>query len=226
MIIQLRRTGVVAAPEARLERARQDFARQHCVYVPQFLHPELATSIRRRMHQAPFEERHHTDLDGRVVDLLMCDDAVHGRLHFLVNDRRFFELLQRLTGCAPINCFAGVVSRRGARGADTYAWHDDEDGNNLLAMSLDLSDGRFGGGRLQVREADTGLQTFDGASRGPGDAFIFRIAANLEHQVTLISGAMPRTVFAGWFRETPDYRTWLAASVDRREVKEATWGRR
>ena len=76
------------------------------------------------------------------------------------------------------------------------------------------------------READTGLQTFDGASRGPGDAFIFRIAANLEHQVTLISGAMPRTVFAGWFRETPDYRTWLAASVDRRDVKEATWGRR
>lgn len=225
MIVQIQRTGVVAGLTEQLEHARADYAQRNCVLVYGLLHPELATSILRQIRRVSFEERVHTDLEDRVADLLMDDDAIHGRLHFLVNDHRFFQVLERLTGCGPIGCFGGTVARREPGDAHRAAWHDDDDNGRLLAMSLDLSDGRFTGGRLQVREASSGRLTYDGVTSAAGDALIFRVSSELEHRATNVTGTVARTILAGWFYATPDYRTWLAASVTRRAQPSATWGR-
>jgi hypothetical protein len=48
---------------------------------------------------------------------------------------------------------------------------------------------------------------------GLGDAILFRLSRGLQHRVTDVVGAHPKTAFAGWFRTDTSYREVLSRTA-------------
>jgi hypothetical protein len=80
------------------------------------------------------------------------------------------------------------------------SWHDDDIKNRLVGISINLSPLQFCGGVFQIREQGSKRLIMQIANTGLGDAILFRISGDLEHQVTEITGNQPKTAFAGWFQ--------------------------
>jgi hypothetical protein len=60
---------------------------------------------------------------------------------------------------------------------------------------------------------------------GLGDAVVFRIGRGFSHRIRPVEGRVPRTAFAGWFCETPDFMERLrdaATSDDEDDAVTAT----
>jgi hypothetical protein len=51
-----------------------------------------------------------------------------------------------------------------------------------------------------LRRKDSGQVLAHVANTGAGDALIFRISPHLQHRISDLEGAEPKTAFAGWFR--------------------------
>jgi predicted 2-oxoglutarate/Fe(II)-dependent dioxygenase YbiX len=79
----------------------------------------------------------------------------------------------------------------------------------LVALSLNLNTVAYAGGTLELREVES-KKSVQLPNITFGDAILFRVADYLEHRVTPVEGAEPKTAFAGWFRTTPDYCAWRA----------------
>jgi len=192
---RLTRTG----PERRdqdVDALRETFDRQHCVKLPGFVEPQLLRQVHRLVAEAAFSEFVH---DGIASELLMAAGVCTGVLDFLVNDPRLFEFIRAITGCAPIRAFVGRVYRR-CPGTDHHdSWHDDLGRQRMIGMSVNLSAEPYDGGTFEIRRfgGDTLIASLPNV--GFGDAILFRIADGLEHQVTDVRGAVPKTAFAGWF---------------------------
>jgi hypothetical protein len=87
-------------------------------------------------------------------------------------------------------------------------WHDDVDGNRLVALSVSLGRAPHAGGALRVRDAATGALLAAERLERFGDGLLMRIDPRIQHSVSAVSGA-PRVVMTGWFQRTPDYPTLL-----------------
>src|SRR6202035_2809333 len=79
-------------------------------------------------------------------------------------------------------------------------WHNDVLDNRVIGMSLNLSPRGYSGGLFQLRARGSDRVLIDIANTGFGDGIIFRISSDLEHRVSAVEGAEPKTAFAGWFR--------------------------
>jgi len=55
-------------------------------------------------------------------------------------------------------------------------------------------------------------------NNGFGDATLFKIDHSLKHRVTPITGAVRRTMYAGWFLEKPDFMALLREKLDAHSV--------
>ena len=66
-------------------------------------------------------------------------------------------------------------------------------------MSINLSPKGYDGGVFELRERATKRFFAQLANDGIGNARLFRIAPELEHQVSAVTGSRPRIAFAGWF---------------------------
>lgn len=158
-----------------------------------------------RLASATFETRVE---EGREIEDTIVDTALTALFTLVLNDPALFSLVDRLTGCGPIGCFTGrLYRRRAARGGGDqyYPWHNDVTDDRLVGLSINLGREPYTGGVLQVRAAGSGLPVAEVANTGHGDAVLFRISDALEHQVTPVTGAVPRTVMAGWFRARPSF---------------------
>jgi hypothetical protein len=89
------------------------------------------------------------------------------------------------------------------------SWHDDLGDYRLVAMSLNLSREVYSGGVLRIRHHATGQIVHAVANTGLGDAILFRITPELDHYVTEVEGAVPKTAFAGWFKSQPHFHAWV-----------------
>ena len=90
-------------------------------------------------------------------------------------------------------------------------------------MSLNLSEAPYDGGVLQLRERDQAVCISEAQNLGLGDALVFRLARDLVHQVTDVTGPTAKTAFAGWFKAGDGYgsviRRLSRASEPRRGVE-------
>ncbi|MGE3276871.1 MAG: 2OG-Fe(II) oxygenase [Vicinamibacterales bacterium] len=209
MLAVTRGSLVVRAEPEVLAGWKETFRQHHALVWPGFLGADLGALVRRRLAAAPFTTRH----DGtREIEQQLDDPVLHGTLQAVLNDPALWRLVQDVTGCAALGGFSGRIYRREARGdgAHYFPWHSDTTDGRVVGFSLNLGEAGYDGGRLQIREADTGHVLSDLAITGPGDAMIFRIAPGFEHQVTPVTGPVPRTVLAGWFRTGFDY--WSAVA--------------
>jgi hypothetical protein len=78
--------------------------------------------------------------------------------------------------------------------------------DRLVAVSLNLSRRPYQGGDLEIRPAHATEATDVVPNHQFGDAVMFRISRDLRHRVNAVVGDAPRTVYAGWFRSTPDFQ--------------------
>jgi 2OG-Fe(II) oxygenase superfamily len=177
------------------------FERDHHVLIPGLMRGPPLDRVRRELDRGEFEERRHTT--GHVE---LCMDRGRARtlLFFLCNDLALFELVRGITGCDRIGAFVGRVYRM-LPGADHEGtWHDDLAEGRMVAMSVNLGHAPYSGGVLEIRDHESKEILQRVANTGFGDAVIFRIARQLQHRVTAVDGAVPKTAFAGWFLSGPD----------------------
>jgi 2-oxoglutarate-Fe(II)-dependent oxygenase superfamily protein len=218
-MVQLSRSGLTPPSQHDLDSLRAQFARQHCIRLPGLLDPDLLSFIRHRLETAEFAERAHDDIGA---ELCLTHDVALDLLHFLANDKKLFELVQQLTGCARIGCFIGRIYRMVPGSGHYDSWHSDTRDNRLIGLSLNLGTQCYDGGVFQLRERHSTDILCEVANTGAGDAILFRIARGLMHQVTSVEGTTPKTAFAGWFHARPEFLSLLTNGAGRSREEERT----
>jgi hypothetical protein len=201
-IVQLgSRDTVVRATAAELDELQARFALQDYVRLPQLLAPDLLERVLHSIEEGVFEDNRHKDI---ALELrLSADNRAAVMLQFVANSPKFFQVVSRITECGPIGSFMGRVNRRLAELGHFDNWHSDNVHGRLAAMTLNLGQ-EHRGGEVELRQRD--------ASSGEvipnprlGDALVFRIGREYRHRIRPVEGRVPRTVFAGWFCETPNF---------------------
>ena len=73
----------------------------------------------------------------------------------------------------------------------------------VLGLSVHLGRDAYEGGVFQLRTKQDRRLLWEIANTDRGDMIAFTIAPALEHRVTPVTGAVARTVFAGWAMTSP-----------------------
>lgn len=190
---------------------RRGFDEHHAIHLPGFLHPDLLAFVQQSIRNASFYQRDDEDI---AREACMADNAMLGMLCLIANDVRLFDLVRRLTGCAPIGYFSGrVYALRSAEG-HFDRWHSDMGHDRHIGISVNLGEGTFQGGTFELRRVTSDVAEWSIANTVPGDAFLFRIGDNLRHRVTPVVGPMPRVAYAGWFQGGADMLRLLKESSE------------
>ena len=189
------------ASDEEVGRLRAHFEEHHWLALPGFLDPALLDTLRRRLAATEFVR-----VDRRIgSELRPADTAPYFALELLLNSPALLRLVPRLTGCARAVCFTGRIYRRLPGAGHFNRWHTDstEEGQ-LVALSVNLSEGVYRGGTTQMREAASKRMVCELTNTGFGDAIMFRVDPRLEHRVLEVEGDAPKTALAGWFKSKPD----------------------
>jgi hypothetical protein len=206
-VVRLTRSGPTDALSAEdLDRLRARFARQSCIQLPGLLDNWVFEFIQDQIARATFIDRVHKDIG---VELSVADNPALNLLYFLANDRKVFQLVQRLTGCDRIGAFIGRIYRMVPGSGHYDSWHGDCVAHRMVGMSVNLSPQIYTGGLFQLRERESKTIVTEAPNTGPGDAILFRIATDIEHRVTSVAGTAAKTAFAGWFVSEPDFMSLL-----------------
>lgn len=207
MRTQITRAGtIVDATDAELEALRDEFDRRHCIRLPQLVEPGLLATLQKAIADANFFEKTNVNIGD---ELRVRPGAVALAFEFLTNDPALFAFVRRISGCPPIGSYRGRVYRLLPQPGHESDWHNDLLPGRMLTMSINLGTEKYEGGVLQIRNRETGEILTEVANTGPGDATVFRIADELQHRVTPLTGTVPRTACAGWFMDAPDFATEL-----------------
>ncbi|MGH9968596.1 MAG: 2OG-Fe(II) oxygenase [Pyrinomonadaceae bacterium] len=201
-VIRLTRRGAVCATSVQdLDFLRVEFLQANYIRLANLIDAELLQQVLQRINRASFEPRIHLNIGKEAC---MQDELTLNLLHFLANNSRFFKIIETITECGKIGCFAGRVYRFGPDEGHFDMWHDDLIEDRLLAMSINLSPKHYVGGSLELCDDRSGrIERID--NTGLGDAIVFRLAPFLRHRVKQVQGTEAKTAFAGWFKSTPDF---------------------
>jgi hypothetical protein len=209
---QLTRSGFTPAPQHVLDHARSSFVQSRALLLNRFVEPSLLADWQRRIDRAPFVERvAKGDWGGKKpsVDMRVDDRTLWGGAIFALNDPTLFGVIEQLTGCGPVGSFFGSVYKIVHGAGHFHTWHNDLDGNRLVALSINFSPDGYRGGVLQLAHRDKRHIIAEVANTGWGDAVIFDISDALEHRVTDVERGPDKTAFAGWFVKSPSRADWL-----------------
>lgn len=208
---QTLRTGTSAA----FASARVEFQETGCLKLPRLVDEALLAPLLDAVDRAEFYERVH---HGIGVESCVSPGALTSALEFMLNDPAIFRLIDELTGCGSIGCFEGRVYRLDPGAGHYDSWHSDVGQNRLVAMSINLGREPVDGGLLQIRKADGPAILRELENRVPGDAIIFKIDPAFCHRVGPVTGSVPRTAYAGWFRSQPDFQALAHGRLATTEV--------
>jgi len=216
-MLQLTRAAFVCTeqPDA-LDAMRRSFEAAHVIRLPRFVDPDLLELVRQTVRRAHFS---HREDEGFAREACMEQNSTLGLLFLVMNDPKLFDVIRRITGCAPIGSFAGRIYLMRA-GEAHHRWHSDVDGTRLIGFSVNLTEHVFEGGRFELRHARATEPEWSVTNTGGGDAILFRIAGDLQHRVTDVEGDVPRIAFAGWFQSQPDFLAVLKHGTERAETHE------
>ena len=186
-------------------KKKKEFQRNSCVKFSSLISSDLLKLIQDQIKETDFFLRtHYTQKNKKKIstELYLRNGIPSLILHSLVNNPRFISVIREITDCQDIENFKGRIYRFCPGKAHFDSWHTDADGLRMVGLSINLSDSIYEGGYLQIRQKKSKKIIYQIQNVGFGDAIFFRIAPFLEHQVTLLKGCRPRTVFAGWFSKS------------------------
>ncbi|MGH9872170.1 MAG: 2OG-Fe(II) oxygenase [Pyrinomonadaceae bacterium] len=216
-MIQVTRRGTeFSGSTEALEDLRAQFEQRHYFLLPGLVETGLLDLIQRQIDRGEFRERVHEHIDSNK-ELCLTASPAFGALLFLMNDEKFFQIIQDLTQCDRIHSFEGRVYRVNAGEGHHDSWHNDIGENRLVGMSINLSRDIYSGGVLQIRDRESGELVSEAANTGSGDAVIFRLSRDFQHRITEVEGSVSKTAFAGWFKAQPDASSSLNEDDKKRE---------
>ena len=199
VVVATRRGIDVRADAARIEALRGEFARRHVVRFRDFLDGDLLARVTAAIDDGTFATREDA---GIAVELCLETNRANDILMFVMNAPQMFELARAICGGGAIDHFAGRIYRFDPSVPHHDSWHDDtsgDGGGRVAGFSLNLSCQPYCGGAFQIREKARPDDLTEVENTGRGDAFLFRIARELQHRVMPVSGTRAKTAFAGWF---------------------------
>ena len=216
-LVQLTRSGLTIGDPERLAATREAFSHDHLVKLTDFVERPLLERLAARLEATRWELRTHTrdhawssalDATGWrgdvwARDLQMQDGAILSSWMFLLNDPALFAVVEQLTGCGGLRSFIPNIYRIEPGAGHFDDWHTDADGERAVALSLNVGREPYEGGLLQIRKKGTSGIVHQIWNAGFGDAMLMRIAPDLEHRLTPVTGRAPRVVIAGWFSPAP-----------------------
>ncbi|MGE0040497.1 MAG: 2OG-Fe(II) oxygenase [Vicinamibacterales bacterium] len=204
--LQATRRGWRIAGDLARSGAPRLFAERSLLRLPRLLDEELLGVVGRRLAAGDFRTRVATRVYPPAVDLKLHDDVTHGLLHFLLNDPVLLDAVRTITDRPEIGGFVGAVYRLLPGAGHQDSWHDDCDGNRLVALTLNLGEVPFEGGEFELRRKGETALLARVANTGPGDGVLFAIADALEHHIAPMAGTVAKTALAGWFCMDPAAR--------------------
>ncbi|MEI6245256.1 MAG: 2OG-Fe(II) oxygenase [Acidobacteriota bacterium] len=207
--IQLSRRGLRADLQpGDFERLRDEWQQHQFMRLPQLFDAELVQFVQAQARAAEFAINDHT---ASGVELCMKADTLVGIVDFLMNAPELVRLAEAVTGCGHIGSFFGRIYRL-IPGSDMgHDWHGDTQYGRQLGVSLNLTEGVFEGGQLELRDIASGRTISRLHNTGSGDCVIFRLGEDIEHRVLPVTGTVIRQAYAGWFRRQPEYAAALHA---------------
>ena len=205
-IIQITKSGTkFSGSEQELQQMHNKFKQDHCIMLQKFLEPGLLHFIQQKITESGFYEKKYKVDDEKVVDYKPRDKTINSLLRFLINDKKLFKLIEKITDGPQIGSFNGVTLRMTQDYGNHVTWHNDMGNNRLIGISINLSTDIYSGGIFQIRNYNSKQIIHEIANTGFGDCIVFSVSSRLEHRVTKVENKTSRTVFAGWFRSKPDY---------------------
>jgi hypothetical protein len=206
-MLQLTRSRFVCTetPES-FSSMRRSFDEQHGLHLPRFLDADLLAYVHQSIRRASFYERDHEDI---AREACMSDNPMLAMMCLIMNDGCLFDAIRAVTGCGPVSYMNGRIYAFAANARHFDQWHSDTVNDRRIGISINLTDGVFEGGVLELRYADAAAPHWSIANTGPGDAVLFRLREDLLHRVTPVLGAVPRIAYAGWFQGRGDLLSML-----------------
>jgi len=179
-----------------LAQARDRFLRSGAVVLRGFLAPSLLSAVQAQIRPDDFTTKVHPA--SGVEEVLGRKEATW-LFRFLLTTRDLLGAVTEITVATPITKAEVRIYRLVPGTGHQHDWHNDLTDERRLGLSVNLSEGVFDGGNLQIRHPDDEALLSDIRNTGPGDAVIFGIGPHLEHRVLEVTGTEPRVALAGWF---------------------------
>jgi len=198
-VVVATRRGIVVQAKERIAALREEFAQRHAVRFRRFLDRDLLDRVQDEIDSGAFAIRED---EGIAIELCLEPSRALDILMFVMNTPQMFDVVRAISGCAPIEAFAGRIYRFDPAVHHRDSWHDDTSGagaSRLAGFSLNLSRRTYCGGTFQIREKGRPDDIVDVDNTGAGGAFLFCIAPQLQHRVLPVEGTNAKTAFAGWF---------------------------
>ena len=206
-LIQLSRRGVrVDLQAGDLERLQADWRRQHFIRLPQLFDAELVALVQAGARRGPWEINVHPYSGTEQV---LNAPSLIGMIDFQFNTPALLRLAESVSGCGHIGAFFGRIYRLTPGTDEGHDWHGDLRAGRRVAVSVNLSEGVFEGGELQLRATADERPLGAYANTGLGDCVLFRLGTDVEHRVLPVTGAFARQAYAGWFLSEPEYASTL-----------------
>lgn len=193
-----RRQTTITAEVAILQGLQAEFAETSTIVLRHALDAELLHLVRQSVSRGQFATKVHADSGSEQC---MEADAAVATLQFLLGAPEVLRFMETVTTERPLHRCLVRIYRLDPETGERHDWHDDVSDGRRLGLSLNLGMDEFAGGNLQLRDSTSHRALADVRNTGAGDLVVFRLRADIQHQVLPVTGAFPRTVLAGWFRE-------------------------
>ena len=157
---------------------------------------DLLESLREVASRAPFRQ-----IDLKEYGLRGNDLSAQSALPFCVTLARpaFMRWLEDISGCEAVSHIEGHLVQMVV--GNSLGWHRDAGlGIRRLALVVNLTTAEYEGGDFELRHRDPYVPMLTYHAGSPGSLAVFRLAQDLQHQVTRILSGGPRTTFSGWAR--------------------------
>jgi hypothetical protein len=202
IVLARQETRITTDPRVVAE-ARERFTRAGAVVLRGFLSPPLLSALQQELRQGEFKTKIHP---ASGVEEVFGRKEATWLFRFLLTTRDVLGAVTALTGVEPLYKAEVRIYRLVPGTGHQHDWHSDAARQRQLGLSVNLSEGMFEGGNLQIRHPGDEALLSDIRNTGPGDAVIFGISPNLEHRVLEVTGDVPRVALAGWFTAETDSR--------------------
>lgn len=196
-MITLKTRSVLVDPH-EVEHMRGEFQLQNCVMLIDLVDASLLALLKPLIDNGIWCEKIHGTLGKEAV---MRDKRALSLLHFAINSPGFLNAVRAITGCDEITWFGGRIYSLKPSTDHYDSWHNDivDYEKRLVGMSINLSPDGYEGGIFELRERGAVNVSTQISNAQIGNARLFRISPELQHRVTVVTGSLPRTAFAGWF---------------------------
>jgi hypothetical protein len=214
--VQITRRGATSDVSAsEMKELQRQFHEECCILFKEFVEPAMLVQLQAKIADAGFYDKHNVDVGDEVR---MRSDPAGSALEFMMNDPALHAFVREVTGIGPIGAYQGRVYSLLPDTGMMSDWHNDMVAGRLATMVINLSTAVYSGGLLQFKRVDSDEIVKSLHNTGFGDATLFKIDHSLKHRVTPITGAVRRTMYAGWFLEKPDFMALLREKLDAHSV--------